>query len=84
MTKPVIEYQREIILRKILKIPDRRFKSGYREHKIVAVSQVIIPEGMTNTTIQQTHLLKNGKFITMSEVFGQATFTIDARERELN
>lgn len=79
----VFEYQKVVVLNRIEKIVDRRFKSGYRSQQIIASYQTVIPPNNVGTTLTDSRIeVRSGKPY-MVEAFGNIQFNLDIREREL-
>lgn len=83
MNQPIIEFEREVTLRKVMKIPDRRFKSGYRGKSVLAQTIAILPNGMDGTNVSLTHIHKHGNTLTRTDAFGHVEFTLETREGKL-
>lgn len=81
--QPEITYERIVTLNKVLRVPDARYKSGYRKSEVLATSMAVIPEGMDGTTITQSHIHKVGSKLTQSFASSQVMFPLEKMEREI-
>lgn len=79
MGKPIIEFERIAVLRKIMKIPDARYKSGYREYVVLSESSFRFPKDVEGTQLSQAYLHKVGSDYERTDAFAEVSFVLKTR-----
>lgn len=83
MTRSDIKFEREVILRKVRRTPDARYKTGYKPAQVLAETRAIIGDDVVGTQLAQSHIHQIRREFTATEVFGDVTFAISVRETKL-
>lgn len=83
MSKVEIVHEREVIIRKVARVVDKRFKSGYRKIETVAYSHVIIPPTEPGTSLSLDHIYSDGNKYKRSMAHADVTFKMDTMEHDI-
>lgn len=81
--KGVVLYERLVILNKVLAVPDKRFKSGYRSKEVVGTAQALLSEETEGTQLYLDHIHETGKQFTKTQATSNVQFSLETREQRL-
>lgn len=81
--QPEISYERIVVLNKVLRIPDARFKSGYRKIEVIASNSLYLPEEIMGGNLVQNHIHKVGNKMIQTLASIRASVPLEIMEKTL-